>query len=418
MKENDVETSNDSESHASGVVDIEPETCKVVAPHPESKFDKLLKEFRRLDHYIRTKARVDRRLTIAGIVIALIGLVGLPSIFLDTCVFVFHEELEDARSLSQNGKIGEAIKKYRAVAIDAEERGCGDVAVYAWTTVGFLSSKNNDAQGALLAYEKAIRLQPGNAYLYVFRGNVKRELDQARDAILDYSTAISLQPDFATAFLHRGLAEKRLGQTEAAIANYDEAIRLQPSSPWPWVNRGRAYATLGEHEKAYADYTKAIRLAPTFAGTYWNRGNTNLKLDRVVEAFVDYDTAIEWWPRHPASYILRGKAFLSIDRAEDALSDYSTAIKLQPGNPALYFARHTANLILDETNAACDDLDTALRLFETVGFSMERIDQENRVVGEVDANRPIDLTEFISVSDEFIAQVRESLADTCEDRQN
>jgi tetratricopeptide (TPR) repeat protein len=65
---------------------------------------------------------------------------------------------------------------------------------------------SNDYAGAVLDYDKAIELNPGDASAYCFRGSAKDDLQDYAGAILDYNKAIELNPRDASVYFNRGIA--------------------------------------------------------------------------------------------------------------------------------------------------------------------------------------------------------------------
>ena len=105
--------------------------------------------------------------------------------------------------LQQQGKIDEAIEKWRAVAHIAEGID-NDIAARAWFSVGYLLDNPEDC---ISAYDQAIRLEPGLFEAYNNRGIAKGELGQYEDAIADFAKALRLQPDNAEAYKQPGECE-------------------------------------------------------------------------------------------------------------------------------------------------------------------------------------------------------------------
>ena len=164
-----------------------------------------------------------------------------------------------AVSLQQQGKINEAIEKWRAVAHVAEESN-KDQAAVAWFSVGYLL-QDEKPEDSISVYDKAIRLKPDLASAYNNRGAAKYHLGQHNDAITDYDEAIRLQPDDASAYNNRGAARDYLGRHDDAIADYDEAIRLKPDYTNAYLNRGIANRNLGLKDEAQKDFEAVLNLA-------------------------------------------------------------------------------------------------------------------------------------------------------------
>ena len=200
-----------------------------------------------------------------------------------------NKTIAQAVFLQQQGKRDEAIEKWRAVALDAEESD-GDLAAKAWYSIGYLFRDENP-EGCLLANNEAIRLKPDYAEAYNNRGNAKVALGQHAEAIADYDEAIRLKPDYAEAYYIRGFAKGALGQYAEAIVDFDEAIRLKPDYAEAYHFRGFAKGTLGRYAEAIVDFDEAIRLKPDFAEAYNNRGNAKAAAGLIDEARQDFENA-------------------------------------------------------------------------------------------------------------------------------
>ena len=69
---------------------------------------------------------------------------------------------------------------------------------------------------AIQDFNKAIELEPNNAYHYSCRAYIKDKTGDTEGAIEDYSTALELDPEDAITLNNLGLAEQKLGYTQRA----------------------------------------------------------------------------------------------------------------------------------------------------------------------------------------------------------
>ena len=211
-----------------------------------------------------------------------------------------------AVSLQQQDKIEEAIRKWTSIA-DLSEGINNNLAARAWFSVGYLmSSKNNDSEGAIEAYDKSIKLNSNYYEAYNNRGHEKTNLGLYESAISDYDKTIVLKPDYAESYNNRGNMKLSLGQYNSAISDYDKAIVLKSDYAEPYNNRGIAKVRLDQHQSAIIDYDKAIALKSDYAEAYYNRGNIKFKLGQHQSAINDYDKAIVLKSDYAEPYNNRG----------------------------------------------------------------------------------------------------------------
>lgn len=79
-------------------------------------------------------------------------------------------------------------------------------------------------------------------------------------AIAAFEAAIKAAPDLPIAYLNRGLVYDRQGKSAAAIADLNLAVRLSPKSARAYYNRSVLLRKYGEIERARADELQAVKL--------------------------------------------------------------------------------------------------------------------------------------------------------------
>ena len=172
-----------------------------------------------------------------------------------------------AIQLQQQGKIEEAIEKWRSIANVVEDR---QLRARAWFSIGYLRSagEETDFKTAIDAYTKAIELNPAYVEAYNNRGTVKNNRMQYQAALADLDRAIELNPALAEAYSNRGIAKTGLGvvrnnrmQYQAALVDFDQAIELNPAFAGAYYNRGIAKHRLRRINEAREDYQQALVLA-------------------------------------------------------------------------------------------------------------------------------------------------------------
>ena len=225
---------------------------------------------------------------------------------------------------------------------------------------------------AIVAYDKAIQLEPDNVESYYNRGSAKYNLGQYFDAITDFDTTIQLKPDSADAYNYRGIAKSSLGQYFDAIADFDTAIRLDPNFALAYHNRGVVKIQLGQYSAAITDCDTAIRLEHDLVKAYNARGHVKIQLEQYFAAITDFDTVIELDPNNASAYHNRGIAKIQLGQYSAAITDYDMAIRLEPDYASAYFQRGISKFFLKNYFAAIADYDMAIRLEPDYGSAYYR----------------------------------------------
>jgi len=94
------------------------------------------------------------------------------------------------------------------------------------------------------------------------QGNDMMVQEKNEDAILAYDKAIELDPTHTSAWNNKGIAMFRLKKYEDAISCYDKTIELNPNHANAWYNKAKALRGLGQSylDKANEDRVAAAKL--------------------------------------------------------------------------------------------------------------------------------------------------------------
>ena len=126
--------------------------------------------------------------------------------------------IADAISLQGSEDFEAAIEKWRSIANLSEGTDRG-LAARSWFSVGYLCQEISDTEAAIMAYDRALQMNPGSAAAYNNRGNANCDLGLHEEALADYGAAIRLSPDDAAAYYNRGAAKSDLGLHDEALAD-------------------------------------------------------------------------------------------------------------------------------------------------------------------------------------------------------
>jgi len=235
--------------------------------------------------------------------------------------------------------------------------------------------KNDDLDGAIADYKRAIELkpdyaqaksnleiaqlkkadparQPDPAVAYYNRGCSRTSLDP-EGAIADFTKAIELKTNFAEAFYNRGLVICRrslvnwqLGYSEAkadletGIADFDKVIELQPTNYAAYNNRGVAECQKRDWNDEIDDLHKALGLGPddftaariktNLAIAYYNRGIAKYQKNDRQGSAADVNQAIAVIPNFDIAYVGRGNLKWDKGDQKGAMEDFDKALLINP----------------------------------------------------------------------------------------
>lgn len=146
------------------------------------------------------------------------------------------------------------------------------------------------------------------------RGKEKLKNEDIDGALEDFNKAIEKNPKYAEAYLNRGYVYGNRGELQEALADFDMAVAIDSAYIEAYYNRGFIYGFFEEYDKSIADFNKVIELNPKDAEAYINRalihsrlGNRNGELadlkkaarlgDPVARNWLE-DNGIDWGKQH------------------------------------------------------------------------------------------------------------------------
>ncbi|PMB01035.1 hypothetical protein CEN50_00830 [Fischerella thermalis CCMEE 5268] len=189
-------------------------------------------------------------------------------------------------------------------------------------------------QGALVAFNRMIAINPQNAEAYASRSSVRYVLRDYRKALEDADRAISLNPSLASAYVVRGYVHHVLRNYQGELADANLVIRLDRSSPLGYMNRSTARYALGNYQGALADASQAIRLDPKLPEAYLIRSIARLALGDKQKALKDVNQAVRLGQAGIANnrlagvYSVRSIIQYELGNVDQAMNDSRTAIAL------------------------------------------------------------------------------------------
>ncbi|MCM1982842.1 serine/threonine-protein kinase [Lyngbya confervoides] len=229
-----------------------------------------------------------------------------------------------------------------------------------------------DYEGAIADYTKAIELNPSWTSAYINRGFARRLARDYSGAIVDYTKALDLNPDSSLVYNNRGFARRLSSDNVGAIADYNKALEINKDwgSLGPWVahtNRGVARRATGDHSGAIADYDQAIQIKPDYAYAYYVRGLARQVEKDYSSAIADYNKAIELDPKDSDAYFNRALARQDSGDYAGAIADYDKALEITPDDADAYYNRGLAYKSLGNVQASLSNFRAAATRYQSQG---------------------------------------------------
>lgn len=176
-----------------------------------------------------------------------------------------------------------------------------------------------------------------------FNGHVMRaELLMRRrrpdfdSALVDMNRAVRLEPRTAGLYINRAFIRYNLNDWTGAMEDYDYALSLEPLNRLALFNRGLLNAEVEANDRAYQDFSGVLAIDPDNTGARYNRAVVLAKKHDFAGAIADANEIIKAFPNFPTGYLLRSEFERQRGNMSRAAADYDRAMaitrKLRPVN--------------------------------------------------------------------------------------
>ena len=195
--------------------------------------------------------------------------------------------LSAALDATHAGRIPEALRLTAEVL--AADPDCG----LAWHVVALCRERAGDLNGALAAYETALKLAPDDADLANDLGRLAMQMGMFKVAEQLFRIFVAERPGVVDGPNNLACALREQLRYADALEVLRPAIQADPASALLWNTLGAMVAEQGETDGSLVFFDEALRLDPGFAKARYNRANIRLSLGDAPGALQDCDTALQ-----------------------------------------------------------------------------------------------------------------------------
>lgn len=215
---------------------------------------------------------------------------------------------------------------------------------------GNMAFLNGKLDLAIYQYSLLLELET-NPVVLLNRALAYFQNKQMEKARVDFENLKTLQPDNALIYNYLGEISAVGDNYELAFENFKKALELDGSDAVILNNYGRYLAKAGNYQEAMTQFDKAIKIAPQSA-LFTNRALAELEMDNLEKARTDAQTAIDLDFKNAQAYYTMGKIEFQAGNYFEAVEYFKMACDIQPAEPAYFFALGLAHLSRQEKEDA------------------------------------------------------------------
>ena len=214
-----------------------------------------------------------------------------------------------------------------------------------WKVLSEIHIKSGKMDSALIAIQKAVKINPKDAEAHNNMGLIYFKLKLFEKAIKSSKKAIELKPDFVNAHNNLGIILQKIEKFEQAEFRFKKAIELNSDYAEAHYNLGTSSQRLGKLDKAEESYKKVIELKANFVEAHYNLGIISQRLGKLIEAEACYKKVIELKPNFEVTYNNLGNTVKELGKLVEAEMYYKKAIELNSDNT---MAKQNLDILLRE----------------------------------------------------------------------
>lgn len=193
-----------------------------------------------------------------------------------------------------------------------------------------LRFETGDTIRAFVDLDTALVINPNSFNARVTRAEVRMQMKNPdfKEAVEDVDRAIRLEPKIAGLYVNRAFMRYNLNDWYGAMDDYDYAISLEPTNRTALFNRGLLNAEADAADKALEDFSAVIALDPGNYRAHFNRAVVRAKKHDFKGAVEDANVVINALPEYPIGYLLRCDLERQRGNLKRAAADYDHAMAL------------------------------------------------------------------------------------------
>ncbi len=157
--------------------------------------------------------------------------------------------------------------------------------------LGMVLQANTLYPQAVLAYQRAIRLEPGEFAWQYYLALTLQEMSKLEEAVDQLAAALRVRPDYAAAVLKRGELLFELGRFEESNATLEPLLANHPRSPEVLYALARVKYAQEKLPAAEDLYRRASQAYPAFGAAYYGLAVTGKRLGHDAESAKNFELA-------------------------------------------------------------------------------------------------------------------------------
>lgn len=199
-----------------------------------------------------------------------------------------------------------------------------------WLGRARLAQAQKDTAATETHLRKALSINPNsfNAHAMMADLEMRRGGDHLDSAIMHLDRAIRLEPKMAGLYVNRAYVKYCRNDWYGAMADFDNALDMEPDNKQARFNRGILEMEVSDYDHALRDFTSLLEADPTDVRSRYNRAVIYINQKAYKKALEDVNYVVEAFPTFPTGYSMRSQIYRAMGNTAMAASNYDRAMAL------------------------------------------------------------------------------------------
>jgi len=184
-----------------------------------------------------------------------------------------------------------------------------------------------DTNEAMTYFSKALKADPGNPEIMLYRAQALRELNRWPEAEQTYREILKERPNYWPANNELGWILFRQAKYQQAADAFDAAAMAAPNVAMPLANLGSMYLELGKHDEAIDASERSIKRSPNETA-YRNLGDMAFSDGNYKNALANYQQAAALDPKYHGVWRDIGDCYAMLGQPALVRENYAKAARL------------------------------------------------------------------------------------------
>ncbi|MCZ6635420.1 MAG: tetratricopeptide repeat protein [bacterium] len=196
--------------------------------------------------------------------------------------------------------------------------------------IGDQAEESGDTQHALIAFQRAIEINPKDYRTLNHIGELYHSQQQDAEAIDYFRQSIAQKPNFHWAHQNLGVVLYQTQHYPEAIDAFHKALAFKPDFAPAHFSLANAFYRQNKNEQAIAAYQNALRFRPGYRPALRNLAQVYFFSNQAEAALKIYKEIIHQMPEDVEAHIGKGYVLKTINKPDEALAAFRTAVRLGP----------------------------------------------------------------------------------------